>query len=53
MLLALAKGEVMTLMNYEDEQSLPLEEAEEYEPEEDLSESDVELEENVASKKDD
>lgn len=53
MLLALAKGEVMTLMNYEDEQSLPLEDEEEYELDEDLSESDEELEENVTSKKDD
>ena len=38
MLLALAKGEVMALMNYEDEQVLPEEEHDSEEYEDDLEE---------------
>jgi len=52
MLLALAKGEVMALMNYEDEQVLPEEEHDSEEYEDDLEEKEEEVVEDLVGKKD-
>jgi len=51
MLLALAKGEVMALMNYEDEQVLPEEEHDSEEYEDDLEEEEEEVVEDLGKKR--